>query len=147
MSTRVILVLACFIALGCESHGLEESFFKQPLANRVERLRQYRLEDQYKIFRYGMDRKEPPLMDLSIPIAERGATAVAFLQDQLSSTSDDITIRDILIVLERMASYHTYDVKSDTALMTTLASKVSGMKDKGWQPICLKGIQQIRDSK
>ena len=145
MSIRIVLAFACLLVLGCESHDLEENFFKQPLANRVERLRQYPLADQYKIFRYG-NHFEPPLMDLADPIAERGATAVPFLLDQLNSKPDDIAVRDILLIFETMASSKSYDVKSDAALMTTLASRVSGMKDQGWQDICLKMLQWIKDS-
>jgi len=146
MSIRIVLAFACLLVLGCESHDLEENFFKQPLANRVERLRQYPLADQYKIFRYGND-FEPPLMDLADPIAERGATAVPFLLDQLNSKPDDITVRDILLIFGTMASSKSYDVKSDAALMTTLASRVSGMKDQGWQVVCLKMLQRIKDSR
>jgi hypothetical protein len=145
MSVRIALAFACLLALACESHDLEVNFFKQPLANRVERLRQYPLADQYKIFRYGNDRKEPPFMDLANPIAERGTTAIPFLLNQLNSHADDITTRDILLIFERMASSGTYDVQSDDALMTTLNSKVSGMKDKDWQAICLKKLQRIKD--
>jgi hypothetical protein len=93
MNIRVVLVLVLFL-LGCKNHDLEKNFFKQPLGNRVERLRSYPLADQYKIFRYGNDRKEPPFMDLADPIAERGATAVPFLLNQLKSESADIAVRD-----------------------------------------------------
>ncbi len=84
-------------------------------------------------------------MDLSIPIAERGTRAIPFLLNQLNSHADDITTRDILLIFERMASSGSYDVKSDDALMATLNSKVSEMKDKEWQSICIKKIQRIRD--
>lgn len=147
MTIRIVLAFACLLARGCESHDLEENFFKQPLANRVERLRQYPLADQYKIFRYGMDIKEPPFMDLADPIAERGATAVPFLLDQINSKADDITLRDTLLIFETMANSKSYDVKSDLALMTTLTSRVSGMKDQGWQGTCLKNLQRIKDSR
>ncbi len=86
-------------------------------------------------------------MDLANPIAERGATAVPFLLDQLNSKPDDITLRDILLIFERMANSKSYDVKSDAALMTTLASRVSGMKDHGWQETCLKSLRYIKDSR
>jgi hypothetical protein len=147
VSIRVVLALACLLVLGCENHDLEKNFFKQPLANRVERLRQYSIADQYKIFRYGNDRMEPPLMDLADPIAERGATAVPFLLDQLNSKPDDITLRDILLIFETMANTKSYDVKSDAGLMTTLASRVSGMKDQAWQGNCSKMLQRIKDSR
>ena len=54
---------------------------------RIDRFRQYSLVDQYKIFRYGVEAVEPPLMGLADPIAERGASAVPFLLNQLTSKS------------------------------------------------------------
>ena len=140
------LLLGTFLLLGCEDHELEENFFKQPPADRVERLRRYPLTDQYKIFRYGNDRKEPPFMDLAEPIAEKGATAVPFLVEQLNSESHDIAVRDSLLIFATMASSKSYDVKSDSVLMSALSSKVSAMKDKDWKDICSKMLQRIRDS-
>lgn len=142
----LVLIVLCgiLLLLGCEDHELEENFFKQPLANRVERLRSYPLADQYKIFRYGNDRKEPPFMDLADPIAEQGAKAVPFLLDQLNSESHDIAVRDILLIFETMATSKSYDVKSDSVLMNALSSKVSAMKDEEWKSICLKMLQRIR---
>jgi hypothetical protein len=86
-------------------------------------------------------------MDLAIPIAERGRTAIPFLLAQLDSQGDDITIRDILWIFARMASSGSYDVKSDAALKATLISRVSGMKHKGWQSMSLKELQRIKDDK
>lgn len=134
------------LSVACEDRDLEENFFRQPLADRVERLRSYPLADQYKIFRYGNDRKEPPLMDLADPIAEKGAKAVPFLLDQLNSESHDIAVRDILLIFETMATSKSYDVKSDSVLMNALSSKVSAMKDKEWKDICSKMLQRITDS-
>ncbi len=151
MHTRAALALTLIfgtqLMLGCEDHALEESFFKKPLANRVERLRSYSLADQYKIFRYGNDRKEPPFMDLAEPIAEKGSIAVPFLLDQLNSDSHYIAVRDMLLIFETMASSKSYDVKSDAVLMRVLSSRVSDMKDKEWKDICSRMLQRIRDSK
>jgi len=147
MSMPLALALVCLIALGCRDHHLEESFFDKPAGDRVDRLRQYSLADQYKIFRYGNDVKEPPAMELSGPIAERGAAAVPFLMDQLNASADDIAVRDILSIFERMESSGSYDVKANISLMQLLAAKVSGMKDKDWQAICLKKLQRINAPK
>jgi hypothetical protein len=84
-------------------------------------------------------------MELADPIAERGATAVPFLVEQLNAKPDDIAIRDTLLIFETMARSGRYDLKSDTPLMTALASRVSGMKDKDWQAICLKKLKRIRE--
>ena len=83
-------------------------------------------------------------MGLADPIAERGAAAIPFLLRQLDSKADDLAIRDILMIFATMAYSKSYDVKSDEPLMTMLASKVSGMKDKEWQEICLKMLQRIK---
>jgi hypothetical protein len=91
--------------------------------------------------------KEPPVMELADPIAERGAAAVPFLIDQLNASADDIAIGDILVVFWRMQASGSYNVNADTALMGVLASKVSGIKDKCWQAICLKRLQYIKESK
>jgi hypothetical protein len=146
MKIRIIAVFACILAIGCENHDLEEKFFKQPLLTRVERMRRYPLADQYKIFRYGNDMVEPPLMDLADPISERGSAAVPFLLNRLNSEQDDIAVRDILLIFETMARSKSYDVRSDAALMIALDSRVSKMKDQGWRDICLKRLQWIKDS-
>ena len=143
MSMLPILLVVCFMALGCRDHHLEKNFFDKAPGDRVEHLRQYSLDDQYKIFRYGIDVKEPPAMELAGPIAERGASAVPFLVDQLKAGADDIAVRDILLIFERMEASGSYSVKADTALMGVLTSKVSGMKDKDWQATCLKMLQRI----
>jgi hypothetical protein len=147
MSIRVVLAFACLLVVGCEDRDLVQKFFSQPAATRLERMRQYALADQYKIFRYGNDKREPPAMSLADPIAERGATAVPFLLDQLHSHPDDITLRDILLIFERMATSKSYDIRSDASLMAELTSRVSRMKDALWQDNCKKMLQRITDSK
>lgn len=147
MTMPITVVLACLIAFGCRDHHLERSFFDKPIRDRVECLRQYPLADQYRIFRYGNDFKEPPVMELADPIAERGAAAVPFLIDQLRASADDIAIRDILLIFETMETSGSYNVKADTALMGILVSKVSGMRDMDWQATCLKRLQRVNDSK
>ena len=89
---------------------------------------------------------EPPLLELAGPIAERGAAAVPFLSRELNLRTSDITVRDILLICETMSTSGTYNMKSDVTMMITLNSKVSEMKDKEWQSICLKMLQRIRDS-
>jgi hypothetical protein len=86
-------------------------------------------------------------MELAQPIAERGGSAVPFLVGRLKTSADDIAIRDILLIFESMEASGTYNVKADTALIAVLTSKVSQMKDKEWQAICLKRLRNISDSK
>src|SRR5947208_2525812 len=129
LSIRVAAMSAVAMSLivACEAQSLEEDFFKQPLATRIDRLRGYALADQYRIFRYANDKMEPPLMDLAAPIAERGSSAVPFLVEQLKG--DDVTTRDVLLIFSRMALLKFYDVADDAQLMSTLRAKVDGMKN------------------
>lgn len=144
ISKTFLLALTCLITLGCKDHGLERKFLDQPPGSRVERLRRYSLAEQYRIFRYGMDTKEPPAMELAGPIAERGSDAVPFLVNKLNADADDIAVRDIVLIFERMEASRSYSVRADASLMSLLTSKVSKMKDNGWQDVCLKGLDRIR---
>ncbi len=140
--------LGSFVVCSCSGHRFERRvIFGGPAATRIDRVRTYSLEDQYRIFRYANDVVEPPAMDLATPIAERGAAAVPFLLEQLNSKPNDTaTIRDTLLIFEEMAVSRTYDVKSDAGLMATLQARVAGMKDKGWQSTCSRMLTRIRAS-
>lgn len=145
-TVRVMLALLCVIPAGCTDHALEREFFRRPLDTRVERLRHYSLEDQYRIFRYGNDVVHPPLTNLAIPIAERGVVAVPFLMAQLNTEKDDLAVRDILRLFQETTRLKTYDVRTDATLMKVLDSRISKMKDKEWQAICVKMLQAIKSS-
>ena len=137
----------CFFFVGCNHQVERKFFFDNPPQTRIERFRQYSLEDQYRIFRYGNDKIEPPVMSLDEVIAERGASVVPFLLRQLSSKSDDIAIRDALLVFRAMAVSKSYDVNADPAVMAVLSARISGMKDRDWQSFCQRTLQQIKDVK
>jgi hypothetical protein len=138
------LTVACPIDACDSRYRMERSFFGEPVPTRVERLRRYALPDQYRIFRYGMDRREPPNSELADPIAERGKAAVQFLLDQLTGTPDDKTVNDVVLTFEAMARMKTYSVGADIALMTALASRVSEMKDSFWRAEATRTLENIK---
>lgn len=144
-ANAIVLFLACCLLLaGCVDHRFErEFFFKNPAATRINRLRQYSLEDQYRLFRYGNDRFEPPLTGLARTIAEKGRTAIPFLLGKLNPQADDMTVRDTLLLFETMGSINSYDVKTDAVVMETLRSRVSAMKDANWKTVCSKMLRRI----
>ena len=142
--TKRALLLGCLGFLACAGHKFERRFiFGVPARERVDRLRQYSLEDQFSIFRYGNDHIEPPLMDLAGPIAEKGQAVVPFLLGKLDPNADDMTVRDVLFVFYMMASMKYYDVKSDAPAMEKLRSRVSAMKDARWKANCLDTLRRI----
>jgi len=71
-ATAVMFLGCCTVLGGCANHRLEkEFFFKNSAATRMDRLRQYSLDDQYRLFRYGNDRIEPPLTGLAKPLQRK----------------------------------------------------------------------------
>ena len=143
MKWLICLSISFAIATGCSGQNLEQKFFDIPPANRLQRLRDYSLEDQYRIFRYGNDRIEPPIMELAKPIAERGKAAVPFLHTRLRAASDDQTVRDILLLFQTMIRLRTYNVRADLSLMADLRSKVSDAKNRPWGVTCKKMLDRI----
>ena len=143
-------LLLAAVTVGCPidacngRYRMERTFFGEPAGTRVERLRRYALPDQYRVFRYGMDRREPPDAELADPIAERGKMAVPFLLEQLAGTPDDKTVDDILLIFEAMARLKTYGVPGDMDLMATLTARVSGMKDPFWRAEATRTLASIK---
>ena len=133
----------CTGLTSCITHRFERNFIlANPAATRNERLRQYSLEDQYRIFRYG-DHLEPPLMGLAEPIAERGASAIPFLLAKLNTKHDDSTVIDILLIFQTMTWKKSYDVKGDRKVMAALRTSISGMKSEFWRSSCSRRLQEI----
>jgi hypothetical protein len=154
MKNRVALLMPLLLAAvtvacpidACDSrYQVARNFFSEPARTMVERFRRYELPEQYKIFRYGMDRYEPPAYELADPIAERGKTAVPFLLEQLAGTPDDKTVDDVLLIFEAMARLKTYGVRGDMDLIATLTSKVSGMKDGFWRAEATRTLERIKE--
>lgn len=136
--------LFCLMLVGCHHQLEKDFFFEHSPADRVERMRQYPLEDQYRIFRYGNDKIEPPLMELANPIADKGAAAVPFLMNKLEFSKDDLAVRDILLVLETMVRFKTYDVKNDASLMKALSKRISQMRTEYWRSSCQKDLERLK---
>lgn len=143
----IITALICTLLVAPNDHKLEKDFFfHHSRGDRVQRMRQYSLEEQYKIFRYGNDRIEPPDLELANPIAQRGVSAIPFLLRQLKSSTDEFAVRDILLILRAMVRFKKYDVKRDATLMDVLEKRVSEMKDIGWQAFCREKLDNIKNS-
>ena len=139
-----ILIYVLLISCNNKDNQFEKKFFSLPPAERSAVMRSASLEDQYKIFRYGMDKREPPVLSLAEPIAAKGSSAIPFLTEQLRSSTDDATVRDVLWILQRMASSRTYDVKRDTNLTGLLEKKISTIKSAWWRDRCKSNLERRR---
>lgn len=146
---RSVVLLLPLLLSACATQNVASDevakFLKQPVASRVERVRQYPLEEQYEIFRYGNDVIHPPDMELANPIAERGASAIPFLLNKLTQDVDDVTVRDIMLIFLAMGWTRSYDVKSDNVVMIALSASVDRIQGQPWHDTCVDTLRRIKE--
>lgn len=121
-----------------------DAFYKLPLRQRIETFPTYGFDDQYAIYLYGNQAREPPAIYLAKPFAAQGEKVVASLSLRLEKTTNDSTIRDLVLVFSEMNSQHSYNVSDDATLMQLLRSAVSRMKNPGWKEISAKELASIK---
>lgn len=139
------IIFIFFAICGCKKESIEKLFFKQPPEKRLYTLEGYSLENQYKIFRYGNDKIEPPILNLADPISLRGGDAVPFLYDQLKNHTDILTTRDVLLIFETMSRDNTYNVKNNKKIMDLLELRIAEMNDPEWKAICFEMLERIKN--
>jgi hypothetical protein len=128
-----LLAFTLLLLITCNDQLERDFFSKYSPKERVAQLRQYSLEDQYKIFRYGNDKLQPRDWTLADPIAERGAAVIPFLTAKLNSNADDLTVYDVLIILWEMDRLKTFQPAQDTTLMHFLEDRVPKIKNPDLQ--------------
>ncbi len=149
---KLILVLFFLIAAITQScifksadSKLAEDFFHDisPL-DWEKSMERYSLEDQYKIYIYGMQVIHPPLLELSKPFAKQGQKVIPFLISKLESTDDDAEVSDIVNIIQEMARLKTYNAKQDVKLIEAINISILRMKDSYWKRITSNDLKQIQ---
>lgn len=143
--TSSLLAVCCAVLLSSCVHGkasmsegcraiAEAHFWSKPWEQTVADFRgEADLESKYRFYLCGMETIHPPAMYLVEVFAEDGAVAVPFLVSKLQGTDDDVSVLQILWVLERMELLDTYDVVGDAELRELLKEKVKALKDETWK--------------
>jgi len=147
VASRTIVRAVCMTLLiffSCNCEGVPQGSFQMPPDRRDAEFEKYDFDTQYKIYICGQQKVEPPMMHLSLPFAREGGRIVPRLEAKLESAHDDLTIRDIVRLFRVMNDLGTYDVAADKSLMEELRSKVTGMKDPGWQKITENMLLKIQ---
>lgn len=107
---------------------------QMPLKDQLTHFTTHSIREQYAIYIYGNQKREPPALYLAWPFGAEGARVVPLLTEQLATASDDATIRD----MERVAQ--------DQKLMRLLTDSVARMKNPGWRSISEHELERIRSS-
>lgn len=141
LNTFVSLIAVLLISSACSFNFTESDFFELPSNELEQKFSEYPLEEQFRLFRYGNDKLEPPYVELADPIAKRGNEAVPFLLTKLESETDELGIRDIVLIFEMMAYYKSYNVNEDQRLMSLVSSKIATMTT--WKSVTMKMLDRI----
>lgn len=155
MNLAIKCVMAAFLLMssGCgiarqwslqeECRPLVKTFFRMPLRERLTEFGTHDLESQYKIFICGNHVVHPPAIYLAGPFAQGGSATAAFLKTKLAHAKDDLTVRDIILVLTEMSRRNTYDVAGDKDLVRLMTASVENMRDKDWKRMTQENLSEI----
>ena len=140
VSARWIWLCAVVLLSGCPRAGSNSdeasaarSFYNLPVTEQLRTFRQHPLENQLDLFLFGNQIHHPPAIYLARCFALSGAAAVELLRSKLNANSDDLTVRDITLLLANIDAMSKYDVTGDAQLMATLKSRIAQMRDAGWR--------------
>lgn len=73
------LLLVITVCPECSASTIEMEFFRGEIPTRLERLENYSLEDQWRIFLYGNQVVHPPVKGLALPVARQGRIALEYI--------------------------------------------------------------------
>ena len=130
----LMLIPACFSTPSARKYGKDpvvRDFFRKTSEERAKAFANYDIETQYAIFIYGQQGIRPPLF-YDDNFAKGGTNIVGLLKEKLLQAEDDITIYNILMVLEKMTKQDTCDVAADKDLMLLVNKSVLKIKDNYW---------------
>lgn len=140
MKARSVFLCGIVFLCGCPMQQVEgvdvsaaREFYRQSTSEQQKVFRQHTLQDQLDLFFFGNQVRHPPAIYLAQCFALNGAPAVELLRSKLNTDSDDLTVRDIAMLLATIDEMGQYDVAGDAQLMTVLRSRVAKMRDEGWR--------------
>lgn len=142
-----ILIGSCYINASEYSKSNQccnwtTTFFRMPTKEQIEQFGSYDTKTQYDIFICGNQIIHPPAIYLARPFALEGEKVAKFLKKKLSQTKDDKTVRDIILVFMRMCILNSYDVSSNSELMSLIKDKAERIKDDDWRNVVEKMIDR-----
>jgi hypothetical protein len=123
--------------------AIVDAFYEKPLKERLAAFPQYKFEEQYAIYLYGNQVQHPPAIYLADPFAAEGKSVVRPLSSRLMAATDDLTIRDLVMVFSAMSRQKSYDVTGDQQLMNLLKDSAGRMKDVDWRRLVEKEVSSL----
>lgn len=150
MTIRNVFIATVLLMAGCFSPRVNfvdvafaREFFRQSTVDQQKTLKNYSLENQYGIYLFGNQIRHPPALYLARCFGLNGRPAVELLSLKLDMELDDLTVRDIAMLLATIDSIGKYDVVGDVSLMAKLRVQVAKMTDAGWRDTAERMVVDI----
>jgi len=148
MKSIGVLILGICLLSGCREpsgrdiHAARE-FYRQPVVDQQKLFRQRDVQDQLDLFFFGNQVRHPPALYLAQCFALNGTPAVELLRSKLKEDIDDLTVRDIAMLLSTIDAMGKYDVAADSQLMALLKQRIVKMRDDGWRDTAERKMKSI----
>jgi len=140
--TKFSLCLIILLLISCNHESMESEFFDWETFD-YDKLYNYSLEDQFKIFIYGNQTIHPSMTDLAIPIAKRGKPALDYVLNQIRESNDDLDYRDSIVIFWAMEKGGYYSVCSDTPALKEIKANENKIKFLGWRKVYHNKLQNL----
>ena len=140
--TKFSLCLIILLLISCNHESMESEFFDWETFD-YDKLYNYSLEDQFKIFLYGNQKIHPSMTGLAIPIAKRGKPALDYVLNQIRESNNDLDFRDSLEIFRAMEKGGYYSVCSDSPALKEIKANENKIKHLGWREIYHNMLQNL----
>ena len=140
--TKFSLCLIILLLISCDHESMESEFFDWDSYD-YDKLYNYSLEDQFKIFLYGNQTIHPSMKSLAIPIAKRGKPALDYVLNQIRESNNDLDFRDSIQIFRAMEKGGYYSVCSDSPALKEIKANENKIKDLEWREIYHNMLQNL----
>ena len=135
-----IMMVSAGCRVGCWEEGFVCEFFRGERRTMYERMAHYSVEDQWKLYQYGVRGFHPPFLLLG-PIANRGDVAARFAVGKMQQARDGLDYWMVLIVFREMIRKRNVDVCGRPEYFDVLVQGEARVPDPGWRKI-YQGVLQ-----
>ena len=140
--TKFSLCLIILLLISCDHESMESEFFDWESYD-YDKLYNYSLEDQFKIFLYGNQTIHPSMTGLAVPIAKRGKPALDYVLNQIRESNNDLDFRDSLEIFRAMEKGGYYSVCNDSPALKEIKANENKIKDLDWREIYHNMLQNL----
>lgn len=119
-------------------------FFFQPVSEQKVQFKSRPIDEQYDLFICGNQLIHPPAKYLARPFAERGPEIVSYLHKKLLKVDNELTLRDIALILSEANELEEYELDQETIL---LLDKKSNEMTGPWKEVVRRMVDRIAKPK